>query len=649
MHLTSIQVLSHLHPGPKIRIWPPCMLHLTFIWISPSRSQELHFHPAPIPLTSRSPDVPHLQLGPVSLLSKSQYPRLISIQVTSRLPSRSRQLHITSIQIFMFHLQPGLNIRVSPFRSHLTPIYIPQIASQLHPGPISSHPGPKVCVSLPSRPHFTPIHISNLHLTCIQVTSHLHAGTKIFISPLCHVSPPFKSPGLHLTCIQVPSNSIQVPKFVSRLHPGHILSPPRSQYSCHISIQVTSRLHPGPDPGPENCTSAPSKSHLTSPSTEDLCSPPSMYHLTCIRVPGTSQSHLLLCHVSPPFRSQESRLSSIHVPSHFIHLLNFIWDSPPSRLCLTSIQNLIQMHKGPNMHVSHSLMLRLTCIQAMRAASHPPLGLHLRLTSIQVVSHLHPEIDSNASRSQYARIPAIDAASHLHPGHESSISPPSRSPDVRLTSIQVPSLLRLDPNICVSHRYRSHLISTQVMRISSKLYPGPISPHSMSGDLCLTSVHVMSHFHPSHQNCIAAPSGSCLTSIQIPGFVFPLQPVVSRSREFHFISIQVPSHPHAYLKTCVLPLFMSRLTSLQIRRFVSHLHPGQSIQVVSYLHVGPENCISAPWGLISTPSKSQILHLTSIQVLSQPQAAFEICTSPLARSCLSSVPTPRFASYLHLG
>ena len=59
-HLTSIQVLSHLHPGPKIRIWSPCMLHRTFIWISPSRSQELHFHPGPIPPTSRSPDVPQL-------------------------------------------------------------------------------------------------------------------------------------------------------------------------------------------------------------------------------------------------------------------------------------------------------------------------------------------------------------------------------------------------------------------------------------------------------------------------------------------------------------------------------------------------------------------------------------------------------------
>ena len=325
----------------------------------------------------------------------------------------------------MFHLQPGLNIRVSPFRSHLTPstfrklhlsfiqvpshpIQVPRFVSHFHQGPIS----------LPSISQ-------NLHLTCIQVTSHLHAGTKIFISPFCHVSPPFKSPGLHLTCIRVPSNSIQVPKFVSRLHPGHILSPPRSQYSCHISIQVTSRLHPGPDPGPENCISAPSKSHLTSPRTEDLCSPPSMYHLTCIRVPGTSHSHLLLCHVSPPFRSQESRLSSIHVPSHFIHLLNFIWDSPPSRLCLTSILNLIQMHKGPNMHVSHPLMLRLTCIQVMRAASHPP-------SRSSFATHLHPGCVSPPSRTWFK---CIKVPICTYPLHWCCVSPPSRSWEQHLTPL----------------------------------------------------------------------------------------------------------------------------------------------------------------------------------------------------------------------
>ena len=210
-------------------------------------------------------------------------------------PYTFRKLHLSFIQV----------------PSH--PIQVPRFVSHFHQDPIS----------LPSISQ-------NLHLTCIQVTSHLHAGTKIFISPLCHVSPPFKSPGLHLTCIQVPSNSIQVPKFVSRLHPGHISSPPRSQYSCHISIQVTSRLHPGPDPGPENCISAPSKSHLNSPRTEDLC------------------------------------FTSIHVPPH--------------------------LHSGPK-HVSLSTpsMSRLTSIQVPRITPllypcpfslHPPSQLHLRLTSI---------------------------------------------------------------------------------------------------------------------------------------------------------------------------------------------------------------------------------------------------------------------------
>ena len=138
--------------------------HLHPCWISPpSGSQSLRFHPGPIPPISRSPDVSHLHLGPVSLPPRSRYLRLTSIQVTSQLPSRSRKLHISSIQV-PSHYQPR------PFNSHLTSIYIPQNASQFHPGPISSHPGPKVCVSPPSRPHLTPIHIA-------RFASHLHPGS----------------------------------------------------------------------------------------------------------------------------------------------------------------------------------------------------------------------------------------------------------------------------------------------------------------------------------------------------------------------------------------------------------------------------------------------------------------------------------------
>ena len=562
MHLTSIQVLSDLHPGPKIRIWPPCMLHLTFIWISPpARSQELHFHPGPIPPTSRSPDVSHLQLGPVSLPSRSQYPRLISIQVTSQLPSRSRQLRITSIQVPSHH-QPRPDIHVSsPARSRylrLTiqvtshPIYIPQIASQLQPGPISSHPDPKVCVSPPSRPLFTPIHIS-------KFASHLHPGSissaprsQDFISPLCHVSSPFKSPGLHLACIQVPSHSIQVPKFVSRLYAGHISSPPirvTSPLRSHLgSIQVliqvlriASQLHPSPispHPRQKTCVSSPSK-----------------YHLTCIRVPGfTSHSHLLLCHVSPPFRSQESRLSSIHVRSHFIHLLNFICDSPPSRLCLTSIQNLTQMHKVPNMHLSPPSMLRLTSILVMRTASHPPPGLQMCV--------------SPQSRSRLSYVQILIFVSHLDTGR---ISPPLRPWELHLSFIQVPSHPIPCVEICVSPLSMSCLTSIQVNRATWLLHLGPVSPPFKSLDSYFTSNLLC----PGLENFISSPYRSHLTpkhiskraSYDYSGFVRPL----SRSEDSCLTSCQVsPS------RLCLTSMCVPRISSTLVSD--SHLSPPGALQ-----------------------------------------------------------------------
>ena len=333
--LNSIKVpifSSHLHP----------------CWISPpSGSQELCFHQGPIPPISRSPDVSHLHLDPVSLPSRSRYLRLTSIQVTSQLPSRSRQLHISSIQV-PSHYQPRPDNHVSsPARSRyscLTPIYIQQNASHVHPGPISSHPGPNVCVSPPSRPHLTPIHIA-------RFASHPHPGSTSSAS---------RSQDLHLTFISVMSPLLSVRQDCNSSASRSHLTPSRFLNLCLTSIQYMSHLHPGPD---IRVTSS-FRSHLVSiqvliqvprmasqlhpspisahPGHETFVSPPSKYHFTWIRVPGfTSHFHLLLCHVSPLYRSQDSRLTSIQVPSHFIHLLNFICDSPPSRLCLASIQNLI--------------------------------------------------------------------------------------------------------------------------------------------------------------------------------------------------------------------------------------------------------------------------------------------------------------------
>ena len=344
MHLTSIQVLSHLHPGSKIRISPPCMLHLTFIQVATKQHQGPNiFISPPSMLDLATLWVPRIEFPSRShptyiqvsrCVSPPSRPCLTSIQVTSQLPSRSRQLHISSIQV-PSHYQPRHDIHVSPFISHLTPIYIPQNASQFHPGPISSHPGPNVSVSPPSRPHLTPIHIA-------RFASHLHPGSTSSAS---------RSQDLHLTSISVMSPLLSVRQDCNSPASRSHLTPSRFLNLCLTSIQSMPHLHPGRD---IRVTSS-FRSHLVSiqvliqvprmasqlhpspisahPGHETFVSAPSKYHFTWIRVPGfTSHSHLLLCHVSPLYRS---------------------------------------------------------------VSLHPPSQLHLWLTSIQVVSHLHPELDSN--------------------------------------------------------------------------------------------------------------------------------------------------------------------------------------------------------------------------------------------------------------
>ena len=436
MHLTSIQVLSHLHPGSKIRISPPCMLHLTFIqvptkqhqgpniFISPPSMLDLAtiwvpriaFPSRSIPPISRSPDVSHLHLGPVSLPSRSRYSRLTSIQVTSQLPFRSRQLHISSIQV-PSHYQARLDNHVSsPTRSRYSCLTI-QFTSHPHlhsakcisvsSRSISSHPGPKVCVSPPWRPHLTPIHIT-------RFASHLHPGSTSSAS---------RSQDLHLTSISVMSPLLSVCKDCNSPASRSHLTPSRFLNLCLTSIQYMPHLHPGPD---IRVTSS-FRSHLVSiqvliqvprmasqlhpspisahPGHETFISPPSKYHFTSILVPGfTSHSHLFLCHVSPLYRSQDSRLTSIQVPSHFIHLLNFICDSPPSRLCLTS----------------------------------PPFRTWFKCIKVPICTHLlHWCCVSHPSRSWEEHLNSIQITSLTHLGLQMCISPPSRS---RLTSVQFPIL-----------------------------------------------------------------------------------------------------------------------------------------------------------------------------------------------------------------
>ena len=463
-HLTTSQdliIMSHFHPGPDIHVSPPSRSHLN---------------------------------------SQPDQDNCISV------PSRS---HLTTSQdlIIMSHLQPGLDIHVSPFNSHLTPIYIPQNASQFHPGPIWSHPGPKVCVSPPSRPHLTPIHIA-------RFASHPHPGSTSSAS---------RTQDLHLSFISVMSPLLSVrqdcnsPASRSHLTPSWFLN------LCLTSIQYMSHPHPGPD---IRVTSS-FRSHLVS--IQVLIQVPRMASHS-MQVPSQlTQDTRLLFHLHPSNTSPE-------------------FGSQDSRFILTSFYVTFHRYTGPKIHASPLSRSRLTS----------------STFSTSFVTHLHPVCVSLPSRTWFK---CIKVPICTHPLHWCCISHPSRSWEEHLNSIQITSLTHLGLQMCISPPSRSRLTSVQIPIFVSRLHTGRISPPfrswrlhlsfiqvpshppSMSGDMCLTSVHFMSHFHSSHQNCTAAPSR--LTSIQAPGFVFHLQPVVSRSQEFHFISIQLPFQPHTHLKMCV--------------------------------------------------------------------------------------------------
>ena len=132
--LTSIKAPSHSHPHRKICISPASRFHLICI-------QDPRF-------------ASHLHLCHVSPLSVRQDCNSPASRCHLT-PSRFLNLCLTSIQ-YMPHLHPGPDIRVtSSFRSHLVSIQVliqvPRMASQLHPRPISAHPGHETFVSSPSK------------------------------------------------------------------------------------------------------------------------------------------------------------------------------------------------------------------------------------------------------------------------------------------------------------------------------------------------------------------------------------------------------------------------------------------------------------------------------------------------------------------
>ena len=185
-----------------------------------------------------------------------------------------RELYLTSIIVPSHHIQ------------------VSDCASQLNPGPFS-----------------TPSRSRDLCLISIQVPR--------FTSPVhpSWVSPQSRSLYLHLAFIQ----AYQI---ASKPHLSIISNAYMFQDVCLISLQVISQL--------ENCISAPSQSHITPSSSQDV-------HLNSIQVPSQPHPGLEICVSSPPG-------SHIHISSLSQLNLTSIWVLIfASRLHPDNIQALSQL------------------------------------------------------------------------------------------------------------------------------------------------------------------------------------------------------------------------------------------------------------------------------------------------------------------
>ena len=221
---------------------------------------------------------------------------------------------------------------------------------------------------------------------------------------------------------------------------------------------------------------------------------------------------------------------------------------------------------------------------------------------------------------------------------------PARSQDLHLTSPSR-SCLNPGPYVCISPP--SWLLSTsiQVHKVASQLHPSTISNQSNFQDVHLTSFQVCkiaSEVHPASisnsywfKMYVWTPCRPCLTSIQIPGYLYHLLPCTiwpqSRSLDPH------PTSTSWCRYSC--------LTSSQA---VSHLHPSLKIYVTSQLNPVPQKTASQLHpGTISRLSSIICMIFTSTHVLCQLHPDHKILLSLPSISHLASAQVLIFVSHLH--
>ena len=240
---------------------------------------------------------------------------------------------------------------------------------------------------------------------------------------------------------------------------------------------------------------------------------------------------------------------------------------------------------------------------------------------------VHPITTRGASNISPVSHPQL--AMPLWAGPRGSLALLARSQDLHLTS---PSRSCLNPGPCVCISPPSWLLSTSIQahKVASQLHPSTISNQSNFQDVHLTSFQVCkiaSEVHPVNisnsyrfKMYVSTPCRSCLTSIQIPGYLYHLLPCTiwpqSRSLDPHptstswcryscLTSSQAVSHLHPSLKICGSLPYRFPINLIQVWRC------NVPLPLCPYFHPGPLDS-----------------HFTSIQAVSHPIAGPDICLSP---------------------
>ena len=190
-------------------------------------------------------------------------------------------------------------------------------------------------------------------------------------------------------------------------------------------------------------------------------------------------------------------------------------------------------------------------------------------------------------------------------GYNKCVSSRTRSP---LLHIGINSGLNRKPSRFASNLLLSHWIHIQIPL--SHLHPCTISTSCRSIVLDLTPIHVASQLHT---DTVSNPA---------------------RFQNLHLIDILFLSHLNQGQKKIISPPSMYHLTFIQVHRFSLHIHPGcvwipsRPPRLTSHIHPG----------CVSPQSRSRYLHLTSIEVTSYLHPDPQNCISPPPRSHLKPIP-----------